>query len=100
MMFHFPNFFNLDDYCEIIQNWIFQEDFEKGRLGFLLHDVDGDGMISPSDITDLQTQFSSESSYMFTFDIMLLTRQIKQKMDAAPKKNPQDISREILNQIE
>ena len=65
-----------------------------------MHDIDGDGMISPADITDLQTQFSSESSYMLTFDIMLLSRQIKLKMETVPKKNPKDVARDILLQIQ
>ena len=53
MMFHFPNQFVLDEYVEIVQNWVFQEDKDKSRLGFLLHDVDGDGKVSPADISEL-----------------------------------------------
>ena len=53
MMFHFPNQFILDEYVEIVQNWVFQEDKDKARLGFLLHDVDGDGKVSPADISEL-----------------------------------------------
>ena len=74
MMFHFPNVFSLDEYLETVQRWIFQEDKDKARLGFFLHDADGDGLIGAADITDLQTQLSSENSYMLTFDIMLLSR--------------------------
>ena len=53
MMFHFPNQFILDEYVEIVQNWVFQEDKDKTRLGFLLHDVDGDGKVSSADIAEL-----------------------------------------------
>ena len=53
MMFHFPNQFVLDEYVEIVQNWVFQEDKDKMRLGFLLHDVDGDGKVSSADIAEL-----------------------------------------------
>ena len=53
MMFHFPNQFVLDEYVEIVQNWVFQEDKDKTRLGFLLHDVDGDGKVSSADIAEL-----------------------------------------------
>ena len=84
MMFHFPNIFSLDEYLDIVQKWIFQEDRDKARLGFFLHDADGDGRISPADITDLQTQLSSENSYMLTFDTMLLSRQIKIKKEQTP----------------
>jgi len=50
--FKFPAHFNLDEYCEYIQNWIFQDDKQKLQLGFMLHDMDCDGVISPKDIID------------------------------------------------
>ncbi len=43
----------MDEYCEVVQDFIYQEDKDKISLGFALHDFDGDGRISPKDVTEL-----------------------------------------------
>lgn len=50
--FKFPAEFNQEEYCTVIENWIRKEDREKIKLGFMLHDMDCDGLISPKDVTD------------------------------------------------
>ena len=77
--FKFPVNFNLEEYTELIQNWIYKEDKEKLKLGFMIHDMDSDGRISPKDIVDFQTRFCSETSYLIPFDIILLTNCLMKK---------------------
>ena len=50
--FKFPATLNLNEYCTVIENWICKENKEKIKLGFMLHDMDCDGFISPKDLTD------------------------------------------------
>ena len=45
-----------------------------------MHDVDGDGFISPKDITDWQTRFCSETSFLLSQDIYVLARHLKHKV--------------------
>lgn len=51
--FKLPNFFSFDEYLTAIESWIFMDDLTKSNFGFQLHDIDGDGVISPADIAEL-----------------------------------------------
>ena len=54
----------------------------------MLHDIDEDGVIGPTDINDLQGLLATDYPYMLTYDVLMLAEQIKKKMDSAPKKSP------------
>lgn len=98
--FKLPNYFTFDEYLLAIETWIFQDDKIKSNFGFQLHDIDGDGVISPADVAELQTNLCSESSYMLTFDIMMLADHIKEKIDGEPADPEGHISGQILAQIQ
>lgn len=72
----------MDEYCEVVQNWIFEEDREKLKLGFMFHDMDCDGKISPKDIIDFQTRFCDETSYLLPNDVVQLTQRLRVKIVA------------------
>lgn len=99
-VFQFPALFSLEEYVKLIQDWIFLANDEKMKLGFQLHDIDGDGLISPADVTDLQNRLTSESSYMHTFDITLMTNTIQKKVEKAPVQHPSEVAKNLLEEIE
>ena len=53
-------------------------------MGFLIHDIDCDGFISPKDVIEFQTRFCTETSYLLPYDISTLTRKLQSKIDNDP----------------
>lgn len=51
-------------------------------LGFLIHDIDCDGFISPKDVIEFQTRFCHETSYLLSYDITELTKKLRTKMES------------------
>ena len=66
----------------------------------MLHDIDEDGVIGPTDINDLQGLLATDYPYMLTFDVLTLSEQIKKKMDSAPKKSPNQVVQSLLAEVE
>ena len=103
-LFKFPSNFDLDEYCELIQDWVFQEDSEKLKLGFMIHDMDCDGHISPQDLVDFQMKFCSETNYLIPYDIHEINKHLMAKMDAEPKETfsttAEGILAEALKKVE
>ena len=50
----------------------------------MLHDIDEDGVIGPTDINDLQGLLATDYPYMLTFDVIMLSEKMKKKMDTTP----------------
>jgi hypothetical protein len=49
----FPQVSTYDDYWKHLDKFIQGETRQKKRLGFMLHDLNGDGRICPNDVFDL-----------------------------------------------
>ena len=48
--FAFPNIMSFEEYCKIIEDFIQKDTRSKRKFGFLIHDMNGDGMIDPIDM--------------------------------------------------
>ena len=57
-------------------------------MGFMIHDMDCDGFISPQDVVDFQLRYCTDSNCLISYDITELTRHLKAKMALEPKVEP------------
>lgn len=74
--FNFNPISSMDDYVKTIDNFIQASVAEKRKLGFIIHDVNGDGRICPNDIFQI-VRNNSEFAYLGCFDLAVLLEQLK-----------------------
>lgn len=49
----FPGTATMEEYCHCIETFVNQETVAKRRMGFDLHDKNGDGKIDPADLHEM-----------------------------------------------
>ena len=77
-IFNFAPICSIDDYCKTIDNFTSSGIVEKCKLGFVIHDLNGDGRICPNDVFSIVSK-NSEFAYLGFFDYTLLMEELEKK---------------------
>ena len=76
--FQFAQVSTMDEYVKVVESFIKQSFKEKSRLGFRIHDVNGDGRICPNDVFHI-VKNGKEFAHLGTFDQMTLIEELMRK---------------------
>lgn len=75
----FPATNTYEEHWKHLDKFIGGDIKQKKKLGFLLHDINGDGRICPNDVFELSIQVN-QTSYLLSNDVYQLIYNLKRKL--------------------
>lgn len=76
--FNFPQVCTMDEYVKSLEQFIQMSFKDKSRLGFRIHDINGDGRICPTDVFHL-VKNNKEFAHLGSFDQITLIEELQRK---------------------
>ena len=76
--FNFAPTSSLDEYCKTIDSFTSSSINNKNKLGFIIHDINGDGKICANDVFHIVAK-NSEFAYLGFFDYTILIEELENK---------------------